>query len=361
MNLKARYGRVIFVIFLILVSSGVGIAVELPPKVQKDKYLLRLKKHLNAAEYDRAWPLFEKLEELKKEHGIELPKTLLYFRGVAAFHLGKYKEAEKDLGEYIVSAGKEGKYYNKALTFLTKAEEKPAQIERLRKQEAAEAERLRKEKADEEEKMGVVFVKGGCFEMGDTFFDGIGGDDEKPVHKVCVDDFYMGKYEVTVGEFRAFVNNTGYRTEAERGDGCFYYTGEKWEKDANKNWCDPGFSQTESHPVVCISWNDTQAFIKSLNKALGMNFRLPTEAEWEYAERSGGKKEKWAGTSNESELGAYAWYNDNSGTHPVGQKQPNGLGLYDMSGNVWEWIQDWYGDDYYNHSPRDNPSVMSTV
>jgi formylglycine-generating enzyme required for sulfatase activity len=94
-----------------------------------------------------------------------------------------------------------------------------------------------------------------------------------------------------------------------------------------------------------------------LNQRSGKRYRLPIEAEWEYAARSGGKREKWSGTSSEGELGQYAWYDGNSGfrTHPVGEKRPNGLGLYDMSGNVWEWCADWYAENYYQGSPRNNP------
>jgi len=99
-----------------------------------------------------------------------------------------------------------------------------------------------------------------------------------------------------------------------------------------------------------------------LNEKTNLNYRLPTEAEWEYAARSGGKKQKWSGINNESELGEYAWYADNSGrkTHPVGQKKPNGLSLYDMSGNVYEWCSDWYGKDYYKNNPRSNPKGPSS-
>jgi len=175
--------------------------------------------------------------------------------------------------------------------------------------------------------MELVFVKGGCFQMGDTFGDG--GADEKPVHDVCVSDFYMGKFEVTQRQWRIVMGTTP-STFKNCGDDC---------------------------PVEQVSWNDAQEFISTLNQKTGKRFRLPTEAEWEYAARSGGKKEKWAGTSSEGDLGDYAWYGKNSGrqTRPVGQKKPNGLGLYDMSGNVWEWCADWHDANYYQRSPRDNP------
>lgn len=112
-------------------------------------------------------------------------------------------------------------------------------------------------------------------------------------------------------------------------------------------------------PVESVSWNDAQDFISRLNSRTGKRYRMPTEAEWEYAARSGGKREKYAGGND---VDAVAWYGSNSGsrTHPVGQKQPNGLGLYDMSGNVWEWCQDWYGGSYYNQSSRDNPGGPSS-
>lgn len=202
--------------------------------------------------------------------------------------------------------------------------------------------------------MKFVFVKGGCFEMGDTLGDGF--EDEKPVHIACVSDFYLGKYEVTVGQYRKFVQETHYRTDSENRDGCLH--GSEWRFDENISWRTPGFIQDDNHPVVCVSWNDAQAFIQWLNNSGGKSYRLPTEAEWEYSARSKGKTEKYAGTNNGDELGEYAWYNANSGnhTHPVGQKTQNSLGLYDMTGNAWEWCQDWFAEDYYSRSPRNNPS-----
>jgi sulfatase modifying factor 1 len=172
----------------------------------------------------------------------------------------------------------------------------------------------------------IVFVKGGCFEMGDTFGDG--GIDEKPVHQVCLDDFYIGKFEVTQ---------------------------EQWEKVMGNN--PSQIKKGGNYPVENVSWDDAGEFARRLGRMTGLKWRLPTEAEWEYAARSGGKKLKFAGTSDERRLDDYAWHEGNADgvTHPVGEKKPNGLGLYDMSGNVWEWVQDRYDRDYYRQSAHKNP------
>src|SRR3989338_2559419 len=152
---------------------------------------------------------------------------------------------------------------------------------------------------------GMVFIKGGCYQMGDTFGDG--ENDEKPVHEICVDD--------------------------------------------------------------------VQEFINKLNQKTGMKYRLPTEAEWEYAARSGGRKEKFAGFSEANDVYQYAnfcdsncefdWKEDNQNDgykniSPVKQYKPNGVRLYDMTGNVWEWCSDWYNDRYYNESLKDNPKGASS-
>jgi formylglycine-generating enzyme required for sulfatase activity len=220
--------------------------------------------------------------------------------------------------------------------------------------------------------MGFVLVKGGCYQMGNTFGDGLA--EEKPAHEVCLNDFNLGKYEVTVGDFRTFVNETGYRTDAERGDGCFVYKGDKFVRESNKNWRDPGFSQDDRHPVVCVSWNDAKAFADWMKGKGGREYRLPTEAEWEYAARSRGKDYKYS-WGNESPVGNLAdvslkrqfpgrpssfpiWEGYDDGyvfTAPVGKFAPNELGLYDLTGNVWEWVSDWYDENYYKNSPKENP------
>ncbi len=171
-----------------------------------------------------------------------------------------------------------------------------------------------------------VFVKGGCYQMG----CGSGTSDcnyyEKPAHEVCLDDFYIGKYEVTQGQWQEIMGNNPSKF-SNCGDNC---------------------------PVERVSWNDVREFIGKLNShSEGNKYRLPTEAEWEYAARSGGKNEKFSGSDN---IDSVAWYDGNSGnkTHPVGTKSPNGLGIYDMSGNLWEWVNDWYGA--YSSSPQNNPS-----
>ncbi len=180
----------------------------------------------------------------------------------------------------------------------------------------------------------MLYVKGGCFQMGDVFGDGV-DEWEKPVHTVCVDDFYIGKYEVTQGEWKAVMgSNPSHFNKC--GDNC---------------------------PVEKVSWNDVQEFITKLNKFTGKTYRLPTDAEWEYAARSGGKDEKYAGTSSLAKLKDYAWFRDNSKekTHPVGLKNPNGLGIYDMNGNVSEWVNDRAEDvNYYEISPRVNPQGPSS-
>jgi formylglycine-generating enzyme required for sulfatase activity len=143
--------------------------------------------------------------------------------------------------------------------------------------------------------------------------------------------FYLGKYEVTQLQWKAVMGNK------------------------------PSHFKGRDNPVEQVSWDDAQEFIKQLNAKEGHNrYRLPTEAEWEYAARAGTNSAYFFG-DNAALLKQYAWYSDNSEetTHPVGQKQPNAWGLYDMHGNVWEWVQDWYEEWYYSDSPGSDPKGPS--
>ena len=155
-------------------------------------------------------------------------------------------------------------------------------------------------------------------------------DNEKPVHEVCIDGFWIGKFEVTQGQWKKIMgSNPSY------------------------------FKKGDNYPVEQVSWNDAKEFIEELNiRSSDGIYRLPTEAEWEYACRSGGKGEKYSGGSR---VDLVAWYTSNSGgsTHPVGTKASNGLGIYDMSGNVGEWCQDVWDSNAYSKHGRNNPVVRS--
>ena len=172
----------------------------------------------------------------------------------------------------------------------------------------------------------MVYVQGGTFIMGATSEQGSDADsDENPIHQVTLSSFSIGRYEVTQ---------------------------EEWPTVMGSN---PSNFKGVKRPVDNVSWNDCQEFIRKLNAMTGRRFRLPTEAEWEYAARGENRSQgyKYSGSNN---LNSVAWYADNSGntTHDVGLKSPNELGIYDMSGNVWEWCSDWYGN--YSSSSQTNPT-----
>ena len=166
----------------------------------------------------------------------------------------------------------------------------------------------------------MVYVSGGTFIMG-----GDESSDQTPTHSVTLSSYYICKYEVTQALWRAVMGSN------------------------------PSKFKGDNLPVEQVSWNDCQTFINRLNSYTGRNFRLPTEAEWEFAARGGNysRRYKYSGSNY---IGDVAWYADNSGnrTHPVGTKQANELGLYDMSGNVWEWCSDWYGS--YSSYSQSNPT-----
>ena len=171
--------------------------------------------------------------------------------------------------------------------------------------------------------MKLVYIPAGEFMMGSN----TGGSDEKPAHKVKLSKgFYMGVYEVTQSQYRAVMGKS------------------------------PSKFKGDNNPVEQVSWDDATEFCRKLSQKEGETYTLPTEAQWEYACRSGSSSVYSFGNS-ESSLGDYGWYSSNSGskTHPVGTKKPNDFGLYDMHGNVWEWCRDWYAKDYYSKGSAVDP------
>jgi len=199
----------------------------------------------------------------------------------------------------------------------------------------------------------MVLIPGGSFEMGDAMNEAEAWmKDSRPVHTVDLDGFYMDVNEVTVGQFKRFVNQSGY----------------DWWSDNDNGWDEVAkYSRSDNHPMIYVSWNDATAYAKWAGK------RLPTEAEWEYAARGklAGKRYPWGSENADGSQGNFAdksaavdWANadvdDGYATcSPVGSYRPNSYGLYDMAGNVWEWCTDWYDKDYYENSPAKNPQGAS--
>jgi formylglycine-generating enzyme required for sulfatase activity len=222
--------------------------------------------------------------------------------------------------------------------------------------------------------MELVRIPAGRFQMGSppSEKDRLSNEDQHDVE--ITRDFYLGKYEVTCGQFRAFVKDTGYRTEPETdGQGAWGYdedTGKMEGRKPKYTWKLTGFAQTDEHPVVNVTWNDADAFCRWLAQRTGKAVRLPTEAEWEYACRAGSATRFYSGEDAETLVKVanvgdgtakkkfQAWESTIASedgyvfASPVGQFQANRFGLYDMHGNAWEWCQDWYGP-YSDLSAKD--------
>jgi formylglycine-generating enzyme required for sulfatase activity/serine/threonine protein kinase len=204
----------------------------------------------------------------------------------------------------------------------------------------------------------MILVEGGSFLMGSTSVDG--QDNEKPAHDVIVASFYIGKYELTVREFSHFITETRYLTTSDSLGFSWVYKQGQWVKGENVNWTNDIHGKLievkdMDVPVIHISWVDAMNYCKWLSKETKLAFRLPTEAEWEFAARGGNnsKQYKFSGSDTSAQV---AWFDGNSKQNlaKVGQKLPNEIGIYDMSGNVMEWCYDYYSDQFYSSAKPEN-------
>ena len=312
----------LFVFFL----CGPAAPQDLPPDMLADQYLLEATEAMEQGELLKAERAFQKIEALE----IEPPPTFAYFYGKLLVEHGVgpevWRKGQALLKQFVISAGRESEYYRPTLELLIATEEKlekaAAAAARRQAQREAEAQRQAQLHAQLPQLLAIlerqmVQVQGGTFTMGCTREQRPCDDGEKPAHQVQVRAFQIGKYEVTQ---------------------------ELWAAVMGEN--PSHFQDCPQCPVERVSWGDVQAFLQKLNAA-GGRYRLPSEAEWEYAARGGQESRgyEYAGSDTPD---AVAWYEENSGErpHPVGQKQANELGLYDLSGNVWEWVQDCWNETY---------------
>ena len=262
----------------------------------------------------------------KKEYSAALDN---YNKALALLPGNPLFTAKKDDAESAIKQ-QQDEEKRKAEEAARKERERKATEERRQERERLAKERQRQEAARKQailDKYGMVLVQGGSFQMGSTssYADG----DEQSMHMVTLSSFYISKFELTKS---------------------------LWQEIMGSN---PSRLKGNQNPVEQVSWNDVQDFLRKLNQKTDMDFRLPTEAEWEFAAR-GGNKSKGYTYSGGNSISDVGWYGDNSdGKKPVGKKEPNELGLYDMSGNVYEWCSDWYDSGYYNSSETQNPKGPS--
>ena len=309
--------KTILLFLLILFLPGSIVAQELPPEIRADKFLLEATKAMENGDPEKALSALQKIEALD----VEPPPMFAYTYGKVLVKQGtgvdEWRKGQSLLKAFVISVGRDSKHYTSTLELLVEVEARLEATERQARLEEQLPETLKK--VNEQ----MVRVEGGSFTMGCTPEQHNCTDDEKPTHPVQVESFEISKYEITQ---------------------------EMWEAVMGEN--PSAFKDCPRCPVETVSWDDVQAFLQKLNSR-GEQYRLPSEAEWEYASRGGQRSEghPYAGSNRWATV---AWYYENSDnrTHPVGQKQANELGLFDMSGNVREWVQDcWHGS--YVGAPSD--------
>ena len=358
-------------------ATGAAAQVELAPDVQADRLFLRAERHLAAEEYYSALGALDGLLRLQAAHELELPEAFWFRHAVASLNAGDHQQAAESVTQYLQTAGRQGKHYLAALELLDNAEEEARTVEvqrrRLESQAAAELARQRRNVEQSRRQIDLaaaalprdqltsgghapemIRVASGEFEYS-AFRDGFGG-----VHPVTLaDPFDISRYEVTRVQYQRFVEGARYKTDGERRPmyGCGGNVPDARER-SGRTWRRPGFGQTDTHPVVCVSIRDAIAFAKWLSDETGRVYRLPSAVEWQYAARAGSKTSllfaDGFGLDDEAPC-AFGNVNDARakhlldidnadcddgyvGTAPVGQFRANDIGIHDMFGNVAEFV-----------------------
>ncbi len=315
-------------VFIFLGTPLLGLA-QLPPEILVDRYQVEVEQLIAKKDHKAALDLMNKIIALRQEHNFTVPDVFHYQYAEVALSGGSFRAAIDSVNKYLGTAGKDGEFYRKALELLVQAEQEEA---RSKQEEQEEQQRAQIRPISPE----MAWIPGGRFRMGCVSGQRC-DDDEHPEHTVRVEAFELGKYEVTFEEYDRFTAATGREQASDIGLG------------------------RSRRPVIGVSWEDAVAYTRWLSEQTGQRYRLPTEAEWEYAARAGS-------------VTAYSWGNeigrnlascDGCGDQsdygqpvPVGSFGPNPWGLYDMHGNVREWVQDcWNG--YYHGAPTDGSAWES--
>ena len=312
--MRTMIQSVVVFVLLVLLGRFTAAAAQLPPEIEADRYLVRAERLIAENDYAGARDAMNQIVALQSEHNLTLPDLFHFKYAQVALSAGSFEAAMDSVTRYLVAAGREGEFYREALELLDEAERRK-QLEQLEEERRKQFPPILP---------AMMVIPAGSFRMGcvsgrDCY------DDEVPVHEVAISSFELSKHEVTFEEYDRFTDATG----RDRAD------------DAGRGRGD--------RPVIIVSWKDAVAFTEWLSVETGERYRLPSEAEWEYAARAGSiTAYSWGeemGTNRANCDGCGSPW-DGEQTAPVGSFSANAWGLHDMHGNVWEWVQDCWNESY---------------